>query len=85
MGYTISMNKKAVINRLRRSAGQLTKLADAIETEEPCSAVLIQLLAVRGAVNGVIKEYVALSVDECGKKTQPAEMAELLKFIINKA
>lgn len=84
MGYTKIMTKKAVINRLHRAAGQLTKLAEAVERGESCQSTLIQLLAVRGSVNGAIKEYVSLSVDECSKKTQPAEMAELLKFIVNK-
>lgn len=78
------MTKISIINRLRRAAGQLNKLADSIDNGEPCQAVLMQLLAARGSVNGAIKEYVSLSLDECTKKTRPVEMAELLKFIVNK-
>jgi len=85
MGYTRNMNKKIITNRLRRAAGQTLKLADSIENGQACRTVLVQLLAVRGAINGAIKAYVSLSVDECKRKTQAVEMADLLKFIVNKS
>ena len=46
--------KKRAINRLRRIRGQAEALERAIEHGADCGAVLQQLSAIRGAVNGLM-------------------------------
>lgn len=48
--------KKKAISRLRRIRGQTEALERAIETGTECSALLQQLAALRGAVNGLVYE-----------------------------
>lgn len=46
--------KKAVLTRVRKLKGQLLALESALEDEVECSAVLQQIAAIRGAVNGLM-------------------------------
>ena len=48
--------KKSAITRLRRIQGQALALERAVEGGEPCSAILQQLSALRGATNGLMAE-----------------------------
>jgi DNA-binding FrmR family transcriptional regulator len=48
--------KKKAISRLRRIRGQTEALERAIDAGSECSAVLQQLAALRGAVNGLVYE-----------------------------
>lgn len=48
--------KKKAISRLRRIRGQTEALERAIEAGTECGAVLQQLAALRGAVNGLVYE-----------------------------
>jgi DNA-binding FrmR family transcriptional regulator len=47
-------DKKRAITRLRRIRGQAEALELAIDTGADCGAVLQQLAAIRGAVNGLM-------------------------------
>ena len=55
MGHTIR-SKKPLLARVRRMKGQLEALERALDTDAECSAVLQQIAAVRGAVNGLMAE-----------------------------
>lgn len=48
--------KKKALTRLRRIQGQTEALARALEAGSDCGAVLQQLAAIRGAVNGLMAE-----------------------------
>ena len=48
-------NQKAVINRLARAIGHLEKVKRMVEAGEDCSEVLIQLSAVRNAIDNTGK------------------------------
>ena len=48
--------KKRAITRLRRIRGQVQALERSIEAGSTCSAVLQQLAALRGAVNGLMAD-----------------------------
>jgi DNA-binding FrmR family transcriptional regulator len=48
--------KKKALARLRRIQGQAEALSRAIEAGSDCGAVLQQLAAIRGAVNGLMAE-----------------------------
>ncbi len=48
-------NQKAVINRLARAIGHLEKVKRMVEEGEDCSDVLVQLAAVRSAIDNAGK------------------------------
>ena len=47
---------KSMVNRLARASGHLKSIRGMVEQGRDCSEVLIQLAAVRSAVNGAGKE-----------------------------
>lgn len=55
MAHTIE-NKKPLLNRVRRIQGQLGSLERSLESGAECTAVLQQIAAVRGAINGLMGE-----------------------------
>lgn len=55
MPHTIE-KKKPLLARVRRIQGQAAALERALEQESDCSAVLQQIAAIRGAVNGLMAE-----------------------------
>lgn len=55
MAHTIK-EKKALLARVRRIQGQAAALERALEQEGDCSAVLQQIAAIRGAVNGLMAQ-----------------------------
>lgn len=55
MPHTIK-GKKQLLARVRRIKGQTDALEKALERESDCSAVLQQIAAIRGAVNGLMVE-----------------------------
>lgn len=57
MPHTIR-SKKQLLTRVRRIIGQAQALEKALEQESECSAVLQQIAAVRGAVNGLMIEVI---------------------------
>ncbi|NNC25061.1 metal/formaldehyde-sensitive transcriptional repressor, partial [Salinisphaera sp. USBA-960] len=48
--------KKRVLTRVRRIKGQTEALERALEAGSECAAVLQQIAAIRGAVNGLMSE-----------------------------
>lgn len=55
MGHTVR-NKKPLLTRIRRIKGQAEALEKAVEEETECTALLQQIAAIRGAVNGLMIE-----------------------------
>jgi DNA-binding FrmR family transcriptional regulator len=55
MPYSTQEKKQALV-RVRRIGGQLDALAQALEQEADCGAVLQQIAAIRGALNGLMAE-----------------------------
>ena len=58
-------NQKAVINRLSRAIGHLEKVKRMVEEGRDCSEVLIQIAAVRSAVNNVGKIILQDHISHC--------------------
>ena len=56
---------KSMVNRLARASGHLKSIRGMVEQGRDCSEVLIQLAAVRSAVNGAGKEVLKQYMDEC--------------------
>lgn len=61
----IHENKKAVVNRLSRLIGHLEAIKRMIEDDRDCSEVLIQLSAVKAAVNNVGKVILKDHMEHC--------------------
>jgi DNA-binding FrmR family transcriptional regulator len=55
MAHTIH-GKKALLTRVRRIKGQAEALEKGLDSENECSAILQQIAAIRGAVNGLMNE-----------------------------
>ena len=55
MPHTIA-GKKKLLARIRRIKGQSTALENMLEEESDCMLVLQQIAAIKGAVNGLMKE-----------------------------
>ena len=55
MPHTVT-DKKALLARVRRIQGQAGALERALEQESDCSAVMQQIAAIRGAVNGLMAQ-----------------------------
>ena len=55
MAHTIN-NKAKLLTRIRRIRGQAEGLEKALRSEGECMAILQQIAAIRGAVNGLMTE-----------------------------
>lgn len=56
--------KKRVLTRVRRIRGQAEALERALEAGVDCGAVLQQIAAIRGAVNGLMSEVMEAHIRE---------------------
>jgi FrmR/RcnR family transcriptional regulator, repressor of frmRAB operon len=57
-------DKRKALLRVRRIQGQTEALARALEAGEACGPVLVQLAAIRGAVNGLMSEILQSHIRE---------------------
>ena len=58
-------NTKAVLNRLSKLNGHLTAVKHMVEEGRDCSEVLIQMAAVRSALNSTMKIILKDHIDHC--------------------
>ena len=61
----VHANKKAVANRLARAIGHLEKVKRMVDNDEDCAEVLIQLAAVRSALENAGKEILKEHISHC--------------------
>lgn len=75
MAHTIH-DKKQLLSRVRRIKGQMQALESALSEEAECSAILQQIAAVRGAVNGLMSEVLEGHIREhlAPKSPQPQRL-----------
>jgi DNA-binding FrmR family transcriptional regulator len=57
--------KQAVLNRLSRAAGHLESIKTMVINDEDCSQILVQLAAVRSAINNTGKLVLKNHIDHC--------------------
>ncbi len=76
---------KAMVNRIARATGHLKMVRDMVEQERDCSEVLIQLAAVKSAVNGagkeILKQYMEEGVDQELRQQDNEGLGKLKKGI----
>lgn len=58
-------NTKAVINRMNRAIGHMESIKTMIESGRDCSEVLIQIAAVRSAINNIGKVILEDHISHC--------------------
>lgn len=61
----VHTNTKAVLNRLSRAIGHLESVRQMVEDGRDCSEVLVQLAAVRSAINGTARVIMKDHIDHC--------------------
>lgn len=78
-------NTKAVLNRLSRAIGHLESIRRMVEEGRDCSEVLIQLSAVKSAINNTGKvilkdhiEHCLVDAVECGDMDSIADLTEAI-------
>lgn len=83
MSHTVR-DKKGLITRVRRIAGQAAALEKALENESDCSAILQQIAAIRGAVNGLMGHVLEGHIREHlgGDHGTPQERHEDVEVVI---
>ena len=73
--------KRAVINRLSRAAGHIEAIKRMVENDQDCSQILIQLAAVRAAINKtgslVLKNHISHCIVEAVKEGDEETIREL--------
>ena len=57
--------KRALVNRLARITGHIESIRRMIEDDRDCSEVLVQLAAVRNAVNSAGKALLKNHIEQC--------------------
>ncbi len=82
-------NTKAVLNRLSRAIGHLESIRRMVEDGRDCSEVLIQLSAVKSAINNTGKvilkdhiEHCLVDAVECGDMDSIADLTEAIDRFI---
>lgn len=58
-------NTKAVINRMNRAIGHMESIKTMIENDRDCSEVLVQIAAVRSAINNIGKIVLEDHINHC--------------------
>lgn len=74
-------DSKALLKRVRRIQGQLGSIERAIEGDGECGAVLQQLAAVRGAINGLIYQVMEGHMTTHLGQGAEAELAPVLSVL----
>ena len=83
MPHTVRDQKK-LLARVRRIKGQTEALEQALERETECAAVLQQIAAIRGAVNGLMAEVLEGHIREHlgPEAVSPKERREDLEQVV---
>lgn len=83
MAHTVKAKAK-LLTRIRRIKGQAEALEKALDNEKECSAVLQQIAAIRGAVNGLMNEVLEGYIREhLGEEASPAQRKEDLEDLVS--
>lgn len=77
--------QKKVLNRLRRTEGQIRGIQKMIEEEKECIDIITQLSAVRSSIDRAMGLIVAENLKSCfeNPESDPQEQAEKLQQAIN--
>ena len=86
MSHTIA-GKKKLLTRIRRITGQSAALEQSLESESDCMAILQQIAAIKGAVNGLMKELLEshlrehLGAEDITRQQRQEEVEEVITVL----
>ena len=79
-----AISQEVLLNRLKRIEGQVRGLQKMIESGRDCESIIIQLSAVRSAIEGVgalvLNNYMTLCFRE-GTETEPSSIRSLARVV----
>jgi len=75
---------KPIINRLRRVQGQVASLEVSLESGQSCTEVIPQFLAVKGALDAALQQYLKNSLAECKEGKSVKEVSAILDLVVKK-
>jgi DNA-binding FrmR family transcriptional regulator len=70
-----------LVNRLHRMEGHVRGVAEMIERREPCDQVLVQLAAVKSALNRVMARLLEGHMESCLAEGDGEELERLKKSV----
>jgi DNA-binding FrmR family transcriptional regulator len=73
---------KKIIDRIHRLQGQLSKIETQVEENTSCDVLIPQLLATKGALDGIVREYLQASLDSCVETKDTESMKQVIKLLI---
>ena len=76
-------DKKKILLRVKRIQGQIQAIERALETDTPCAAILQQICASRGAMNGLMNELLEIHLKDTlvsGDSTEQQRSDELMEI-----
>jgi len=73
---------KHIIDRIGRAEGQLSMVKHSIQEGDACEKVLPQLLAVKGAVDAVVRLYIEETLDTCALDADTQKAKKIIKTLI---
>lgn len=83
--HHVHTNKKAILNRLAKASGQLDSVMRMINDDRDCAEVLVQIAAVRSAINNagkvLLQDHITECVTEAVKNNDNEKIVELNKAI----
>ncbi len=83
----VTKSKKQLLTRMRRIKGQAQALETALDQEVECEAILQQIAAIRGAVNGLMAEVLEghirehLGSSQASAKQRDADVDQVVTII----
>jgi len=86
MSHTVA-GKKKLLARVRRIKGQAVAIESALEGDPDCMDILQQVAAVKGAVNGLMKEVLEghlrehLGTDDLSKAERAEEVEQVISVL----
>jgi len=75
---------KKIVNRLRRIEGQIASLETALKAGTSCTEVIPQFLAVKGALDAALQQYIKQSITECRTGKSATEVGKILDLVVKK-
>lgn len=76
-------DKTKILTRVRKVQGQVQAIERALEGDTPCTAILQQICAIRGALNGLMTELLEIHLKDSlvsGESTELQRSEELLEI-----
>ncbi|RXZ38697.1 metal/formaldehyde-sensitive transcriptional repressor [Oxalobacteraceae bacterium CAVE-383] len=83
----VTKDKKSLLTRVRRIKGQAEAIENALNKENECIAILQQIAAIRGAVNGLMAEVLEghirdhLGADQMAPDKRNEDIEDVIRMV----